>query len=172
MNFTNFSILFAFLLIALLFSVRPAFAKNDPLAVSDCPNADPRHQSDVDANKATWEGCRFQRGEVISWMDKGFDIDNDGYLSMWECEYARNYYFNPVELMFGESCETVFKRCDCDGDKLIDYNDFTNSWQTCLANCNAAKRIWFFIGSRLPTEKAFDGLAEADHSIDKGVLNQ
>ena len=118
----------------------------------------------------SWKTCRWQRIEVISWVDKGFDTNRDGKLSMEECEWARSYYFKPIEQMFGESCPTVFERCDCDGDGFIDAQDFLNSKYTCLRNCDKATLIWFFIGSRMATDRAFEGIQEADHTIDKNLL--
>ncbi len=110
--------------------------------------------------------------DLISWLDLGFDMNDDGGISMEECEYTRKYYFSEAELVWGESCETVFQRCDCDGDGFIIYEDFRDSEFSCLKDCGAATRLWYFVGSRMTSKKAFDGKQEADQTIDKSVLKQ
>lgn len=108
----------------------------------------------------------IRREHIILFVQKGFDTDRDGAINRTECENARNFYFTKFELQFGESCETVFHRCDCDGDGYITEDDFFNSKFSCLKDGNAGERMWLYVGSRMPTANAFDGLELPQKSVD------
>ena len=140
--------------------------------VSDCINGYVKTRAEYQRDLVSWKTCEWQRSQIIDYMKKGFDVNNNGKLEFWECEKARHFYFNDEELKFGESCEKVFARCDCDNSGEIDLEDFENSYLFCLRDCRAAKRVWFFIGSRMPTGNAYEGLQAPDDNVDKSVLDE
>lgn len=171
MKKTNNNILFVTLGLFFLLDYSWALANND-LLPAPCVNGLTLTRKQHNADLESWETCRFQRMDLIKYMRGGFDMDGDSAISFEECNYIRNYYFNKAELVFGESCETVFQRCDCDGDGYITYEDYRDSNFSCLRACRDAERLWYFVGSRMvdPT-KAFSGVQEADKTIDKSVLD-
>jgi Ca2+-binding EF-hand superfamily protein len=158
--------------IAALFGIAESKKLPTDILATSCLNGYAKTRWEHEQDVISWKTCRFQREEVISWVGLGFDRNNDSSIDMDECNFARNFYFTPKEQEAGESCYTVFERCDCDNDGFITEEDFALSAYTCLRDCGAAMRIWFFIGSRMPKKKAFAGLQEADQTIDKDVLNQ
>jgi hypothetical protein len=100
-------------------------------------------------------------------MKRGFDLNNDGVWTIDECEFARLYYFNELERMLGETCKTVFFRCDCDGDGKMTIEDFENSRVSCLRNCRAVSRIKAFVLDKMPTKNTFESKlnVQADKSV-------
>ena len=142
------------------------------IIVSECINGYVKHKAEHERDVLSWKTCKFQRDQIIGYMQTGFDLDGDGALNFTECQKARNYYFSKAELDFGESCEKVFLRCDCDNDGYITLDDFEKSHLTCLRDCGSAWRVWYFVGSRMPTGKAYEGLQAPDETIDKSVLDQ
>lgn len=110
-------------------------------------------------NLKSLENCPLNRDDVIAIFKKGFDINQDGWFTMDECEKARTYYLKWWERPEAESCAEVFDHCDCDGDGRINEQDFTDARDTCLRNCDTLKMINFFIGSRMVGD-AFEGVKE------------
>ncbi len=165
---------FLFLLATLLFSIaRECTGSNahnkDPIIESVCANNAKRHLSQIQADRDSWIGLPWNRSDLIKFADKGFDTDGDGAISVQECENARNFYFTALQLQFGETCETVFKHCDCDQDGFITAEDFLLSEMTCLKNGNSGKIIWALIGSKITNDGAFKGKNEEEDLLDVPV---
>jgi hypothetical protein len=148
----------AFLLLLL---VAGAFASKNVLVQSKCAFKSTRTRAELDAYEKSWHNCeyngvRLNRTGIIDYFSLGFDINHDGVLSMEECEFARNCFFSAAERQFGETCKTVFDRCDCDQDGVITQEDFLMSHFTCLKDCEAGIRIYKYIGQYLqPGSTAF-----------------
>lgn len=130
---------------------------HDPLIASPCVDGVARLRSQIEADRRSWDDYPFNRSDLIAYMHLGFDVNNDQYLSMEECNDARNYYFTEFELQWGETCATVFNRCDCDGDGLISQWDFENSYMTCLRRGLDGARIFYLIGARITSMGAYKG---------------
>ena len=164
-------------LTGLLTDIALALSDNDILD-RGCVNGITRTRKQYKRDQDSWNNCvinnqTLKRMNIINWIGKGFDMDGDEAISFEECQYTRKYYFNEAELIVGETCETVMQRCDCDGDGYITYEDFKRSDMSCLRDCDAGKRVWYFVGSRMTDpNKAFTGTKEPDRTIDKNVLNQ
>lgn len=144
-------------LLFLFLSACAVYASKDVLVRSPCTIATSRTRAELDAYAKSWEYCtyhdkdlgadvRLERSAIINYFKLGFDLNNDGKLSMEECETARNCYFSKAELEFGETCKTVFDRCDCFQDGVITESDFVHSYFTCLKDCTAGRRIYEYIG--------------------------
>jgi len=110
-----------------------------------------QHQEDIDSMKT----CPHSREEVIEMMDWGFDIDNDGVIDKTECESARNFYLNWWEKPVMESCDTVFRNCDCDGDGKMSKKDVMTSIDTCLRNCDKVMLLMKYVRQRIANRRAF-----------------
>ncbi|OQW72216.1 MAG: hypothetical protein BVN35_14490 [Proteobacteria bacterium ST_bin11] len=148
----NFS--FIFLVVVLLAELAFAsFKDNNLLIESVCVGGAKRHQADIDADRASWNTVPFKRSDIINYMKLGFDTNNNSALDFEECENARNEYLNEAERQIVESCETIFIKCDCDGDGKITQEDFENAYMTCLKDATAGTLIKKLIGDRM------DGLA-------------
>jgi hypothetical protein len=107
------------------------------------------------ANQNSWHKCKFQRNDIINITKNGFDVNGDGFIEMWECEKARNFYFKPAELAWGESCQVVMNNCDCDGDGKISHDDFIKSYMHCVESCAKAEQVDFFLGRRIVNGTAY-----------------
>lgn len=99
-------------------------------------------------NLASWKNCRFQREELVPWVQKLFPQNTLG-LSMENCTSVRNKFLKGPELAVMETCETVFIRCDCNKDGIIDEEDLLNTSDYCIKDCKAANRLFFAIGDRI-----------------------
>ena len=138
--------------------VRECLAKtHDPLIASPCVDGVTRRRSQIEADRRSWDDYPFNRSDLIEYMKLGFDVNDDQHLSPDECKMARDYYFTPFELQWGETCATVFARCDCDGDGLISQWDFENSYMTCLRRGLDGARIQYLIGGRIASKGAYKG---------------
>lgn len=148
-----------------------ALKRNNPdeMVYTPCVNQISHPRSVIEADLKSWETCKYQRSEIIDYMKRGFDLNNDGVWTIDECEFARLYYFNELERMLGETCQTVFFRCDCDGDGQMTIEDFENSRVSCLRNCVAAGRIKALVLDKMPTSNAFEG--KLNIQADKSVFN-
>ncbi len=143
----------------------------DVMRRAPCKVATTRMQSELDAFAKSWENCEYNgvkltRMAIVDYFKLGFDLDGDGKLSMSECEAGRNCYFNSVERKFGETCKTVFDRCDCNQDGLITRDDFERSFFTCLKDCEAGRRIYEYIGIHMANNTAFSKCRNSDDSFD------
>lgn len=148
-----------------------AFAvMGEELVYSPCKNGISHPKSVVEEDQASWLTCSHQRAEVIEYMKRGFDLDNNQMWDIDECEMARQYYFSPMERMLAAkiSCEDIFFRCDCDGDGSISQEDFEMSYLSCLRNCDRAMLIKRLVLDRMPTDHAFEG--KIDTKVDKSVF--
>lgn len=127
----------------------------DDYIESICVNAESitrkKHQEDIDSMLT----CPHQRSDVVEMLDWGFDINNDGYIDKNECEAARNFYLNWWEKPIMESCDTIFRHCDCDGDGMIDHKDIMNSVDTCIRNCDKVMLLMTYVKERVKNRKAF-----------------
>ena len=125
-----------------------------------------------DWNQESLRTCKFNRSEVVEWAKKGFDLNGDMYIDMAEVKGIRDYYLTPAELASNlvETLDTIFYRCDCDGDGRISNWDFDNTPDTCLRDCGALTRINYFIGSRMADGKAFGAKKDPD-AIDESMLH-
>lgn len=135
-----------------------ATAKGGDRKPTQCVNGISKSYASYQKDQASWETCPWQRTEIYGWVGLGFDLNGDEEIDFEECIYAREYYFLDIEKQLGETCETVFYRCDCDGDGYLSVSDFENSDQSCLPDCNAAWRIYNYIGKRMAGKKAYNGV--------------
>lgn len=149
------SVLLLFFLLCFLYVCEAK--QRDIVVSSPCVDGVTRKLSQVRADNRSWDEYDFVRDDVIAYMKLGFDQNGDGYLSERECNEARNFYFSPFELQWGETCRTVILRCDCDGDGLISLEDFQNSYMTCLRRGIDGARIKYLIGGRITEKGAFKG---------------
>lgn len=134
---------------------------------SPCVIATTRTRSELESYAKSWENCEYDgvkltRTAIIDYFKLGFDLDGDGKLSMAECEAGRNCYFNAAERQFGETCKTVFDRCDCNQDGMITRTDFERSYFTCLKDCTAGKNIFRLIGQFVINTTAFSNCRAPD----------
>jgi hypothetical protein len=148
------ALLLLFLVIACSFC-----AAKDVIVRSPCTIPSTRTRAELDSAAKSWDNCyyhdskkgdvKLDRAAIIDYFKLGFDLNGDGKLSMDECETARNCFFTRAELQFGETCKTVFDRCDCNQDGLITRLDFEKSYFTCLRDCTAGQRIYQYVGQYL-----------------------
>jgi len=149
------------ILLLLLVLVGAVYATKNVIVQSKCAFKSTRTRAELEAYEKSWHNCEYNgvklnRTGIIDYFNRGFDMNQDGVLSMTECEVARNCYFSAVERQFGETCKTVFDRCDCDQDGVITQEDFLLSHFTCLKDCEAGIRIYKYIGQYLkPSDAAF-----------------
>jgi hypothetical protein len=139
-----------------------SFKDSDPWIQSDCVNNVKRRRSQIKADADSWKGLPWTRADLISYADRGFDTDGDKAINFTECENARNYYFTPVQIQLGETCDTVFRRCDCDGDGFITKDDFLNSYMSCLKDGKSGRLINWLIGEKITADGAFKGKNEVE----------
>lgn len=142
----------------------------DKILPSLCLNGYPKKLSEHLADVESWKNCVIngslaKREDIIGWVKRGFDQNNDDEISMEECEFTQNYYLTPEQRKI-EPCSVVFERCNCDNDGGISIQDFLMAEYTCLRNCDVAYLMWVLIGSKMPSERAFDGIKAADDSVD------
>lgn len=148
------------LCLLLLLLVAVVCASKDILVPNPCVIPVSRYHSELAKYADSWKNCyadgvKLDRLAIIDYFKLGFDLNHDGRLSMDECETARNCYFNAAERQAGETCKTVFDRCDCDQDKFITRSDFERSFFTCLKDCTAGQMIYKYIGQRLGNGTAY-----------------
>lgn len=122
-----------------------------------------------EANLASWKNCRFQREDLVSWV-KIFFPNNTKGLTMEDCLKVRSHYLKGPELAILESCETVFIRCDCDKDGIIDEDDLINTADYCLKDCKAAERLYFCVGSRMVDKNNPFGETKDPEEIDPELI--
>lgn len=164
------------LLVILLLFVVAAFASKDVIVRSPCTIPSTRTRAELDAAAKSWDNCfyhdskhgnvKLDRSGIIDYFKLGFDLNNDGKLSMDECETARNCFFTRAELQFGETCKTVFDRCDCNQDGVITRLDFEKSTFTCLRDCTAGQRIYQYIGQYLGNGTALSRCRNGNDEFD------
>ena len=132
---------------------------SDELLPAVCTNGETMLKSVHDENIKSFEKCKYKREDALIWVTWGFDINNDTFIDMNECEVSRTYYFSWLELStpFAETCDTVFLHCDCDGDGLIGQEDFSKATFTCLRDCKTVMDFDYYIKSRMVKDKAFAG---------------
>ena len=149
------------LALLVLVLVSAVYAAKNVIVQSKCAFKSTRTRAELEEYEKSWHNCEYNgvklnRTGIIDYFGLGFDRNGDGVLTMDECEFARNCYFNAAERQFGETCKTVFDRCDCDQDGEITQTDFEMSYFTCLKDCEAGIRIYKYIGQYLkPGDKAF-----------------
>lgn len=131
-----------------------AIATKNVIVHAPCVLEATRTRAELEAYAKSWAKCKWQRHEIVAYFKRGFDLNGDDALSMDECEFARNCYFDPELRQFGETCKTVFDRCDCGQDGVITAEDFENSYFTCLKDCEAGERIYTYIGQYLENNTA------------------
>lgn len=150
----------ALLLLLFLIGISAVLAAKDVAVRSSCAFPATRTRGELESYAKSWVTCEYKgvplnRSAIIDYFKLGFDLDGDGKLSMKECETARNCFFTKAELQFGETCKTVFDRCDCNQDGVITRTDFERSYFTCLKDCDAGRNIYWLIGSRLVNNTAY-----------------
>lgn len=152
----------ASLFIAFLLCVQAKSSSKSELMPSICVNGGTKTRADYEADQASWIGCPWQRSDVIEWTGRGFDLNGDELIDEDEINTARHYYFEDYELIFGETAAEVLDHCDCDGDGFISTDDFLNSKMTCIRNCNKAREVWWFLGSRIANGVPYSGKVKPD----------
>lgn len=158
-------ILFLFFCIAITY-IPHIFARSssgkDVLVPSKCVYGVSKSKLAYEEDINSWKTCPWQRFDVINMTGLGFDLNGDQLIEPYEIEFAKHYYFSPIELIFGESTKEVMDHCDCDGDGYISQDDFLNSDMSCIRNCDKAREVWWFLGSRIANGKPYSGVAIPD----------
>lgn len=95
-----------------------------------------------------WEQCNISREEATEMAMLAFDINQDGSISYQECVQVHNYYLTVWTRLIDikDECDSIFTRCDHDHNGFITSEDILCSKQTCIKDCNSAKRIKYFFG--------------------------
>ena len=156
-------ILFGLLLLVLTADVFASIHDKDPWIESVCISNAKRRLSQLKADNESWVGLPWTRNDLINFAGQ-FDTDGDKAIDFQECEDVRNYYFEPYQLQIGETCDTVFRRCDCDGDGYITQWDFENSHMTCLREGKSGKLLWWLVGGKITEAGAFNGKQQVDNA--------
>jgi hypothetical protein len=120
-------------------------------------------------HELSWKTSRFKREELIKWF-KIFFPNNTKGLTMDDCNRIRNRFLKGIELAAVETCETVFFRCDCNADGIIDDDDFENSKDFCLKDANAAEKLNYYIGDRLVDKNDPFGAMKEPDPVDPALL--
>lgn len=152
----------------LVFLVAPSLAKQthhsihkssntthaDPneLLPSLCANGATVTRGEREKNLASLETCKYDRDSAIDVFNVGFDVNGDGLFTIEECYEARRAYIKTYEEPFAESCEDIFRHCDCNADGAITEIDFRTALDTCLRNCDFIEKFMKYVGSRMPKE--------------------
>lgn len=161
------------LVILVIFSVQQSIAsshhKPTDILQSVCVGKEGVTRAKHEENLASWKGCRFQREDLVAWVKIFFPNNTQG-LTMGDCLKVRNHYLKGPELAVLESCETVFIRCDCDKDGIIDEDDLMNTGDYCLKDCNAANRLYYCIGDRMVDKSNPFGETKDPEKIDPELI--
>jgi len=125
-----------------------------------------------DANLKSLANCPFNRSQVITFARKGFDLNNDTFITPDEIDKIKHHYLSAAEITaldLIETTATIMHRCDCDGDGKISQWDFEHTPNTCLRNCPSLTKINYCVGDRIADGKVM-GAVKAPTPIDDEFL--
>ena len=116
-----------------------------------CKNGATVTRGEREANQQSLLECKYDRSNAIEVFKAGCDINKDGFFTIDECYQLRRLLPALIE-PFAESCEEIFRHCDCDGDGIITERDFLTAVDTCLRNCSKIEEFMTKVGPRLSKE--------------------
>lgn len=93
-----------------------------------------------EANQKSLFNCNLNRSDVVEFA-RVFDLNRDLAIGYDECVKIREHYVPEIARSIVESCDEVFRRCDCDGDGYITNDDFDRSIPTCLRDCPSLNKV-------------------------------
>lgn len=111
---------------------------------STCANNAKRLQSEIKADRESWEATPWKRVDIIKYVRDNFEVDTnkDELISVEELQAARVRYLPAFLQTRVESNEIIFRKCDCDGDGFISEQDFLLSYMTCLKDARIATFLY------------------------------
>lgn len=169
---TKLFVLFLFICALAAIAEASSHLKPTDLIASPCTGKNTKiTRAYHDANAKSRADCPYNRSDVITVAQKGYDLNGDGLICIDEIITLENHYLSAAEialLNLIETPETIIRRCDCDNDGCISQWDFENSIDTCLRDCPALRRIKYFLGDRVDGEVM--GKVKAPEAIDQDLL--
>jgi hypothetical protein len=84
----------------------------------------------------------LKREYVIEFALEHFDYNKDKKIDKDECDTAMIKMVPWAVRQLVPACSEIFKRCDCDGNNILDVDDFLKSPDTCLGHCKRIKMAY------------------------------
>jgi hypothetical protein len=167
------TLIFLSLIVVVILTIQQAFASSHhrptDILQSVCVGKEGVTRAHHEANLNSWKDCRFKREDLVEWVRIFFPNNTRG-LTMEECQRVRSHYLKGPELAVLESCETVFVRCDCNKDGVIDEEDLENTGDYCIKDCKAANRLFYCIGDRMLDHNNPFGETKEPEAVDPALI--
>jgi len=96
--------------------------------------------------------CKHTREEALRCVQLYADLDKDGFVTEDEVQTLRDsslhFYERALSWIAGETTATVMLHCDHDRDGRISAQDFADSYDTCLRDCDGIEHLFTYICDR------------------------